>query len=50
MLQLLEHDLQNTKIKNASISMMLDELDRVEYLLMMLLLHSHPVPFGDKLI
>jgi len=44
MLQLLDRDLQNTKIKNTSISMMLAELDRVERLLKQLLLHSHPVP------
>ena len=44
MLQLLDRDLQNTKIKNTSISMMLAELDRVERLLKQLLLHSHPIP------
>ena len=43
-LQLLDRELQNTKIKNTSISMMLAELDRVERLLKQLLLHSHPVP------
>ncbi len=32
MLQLLDRDLRNTKIKNTSISMMLTELDRVERL------------------
>ena len=44
MLQLLDRDLRNTKIKNTSISMMLAELDRVERLLKQLLLQSHLVP------
>ncbi|MBS1254992.1 MAG: Signal transduction histidine-protein kinase AtoS [Deltaproteobacteria bacterium] len=44
MLQLLQRDLQNTKFKNGSISMMLEELDRVERLLKQLLFHSHPIP------
>ena len=44
MIQLLERDLQKAKIKNASIGMMLAELDRVERLLKQLLLHSQPVP------
>jgi len=44
MLQLLERDLQKSKISNSSIGMMLAELDRVERLLKQLLLHSHPLP------
>jgi len=49
MLQLLQRDLQkNTKIKNGSISMMLNELDRVERLLKQLLLHSDPMPLDSS--
>ena len=48
MLQLLQRDLQNTKIKNGSISMMLNELDRVERLLKQLLLHSGPMPLDSS--
>ena len=48
MLQLLQRDLQNTKIKNGSISMMLNELDRVERLLKQLLLHSGPIPLDSS--
>jgi two-component system nitrogen regulation sensor histidine kinase GlnL len=44
MLQLLERDLQKSKISNSSTGMMLAELDRVERLLKQLLLHSHPLP------
>ena len=44
MLQLLERDLQESKISNSSTGMMLAELDRVERLLKQLLLHSHPLP------
>ena len=44
MLQLLERDLQKSKISNSSTGMMLAELDRVERLLQQLLLHSHPLP------
>ncbi len=48
MLQLLQRDLQNTKFKNGSISMMLNELDRVERLLKQLLLHSGPIPLDSS--
>ena len=44
MLQLLQRELQNTKIKNSPISMVLAEIDRVERLLKQLLLHSGPIP------
>ena len=44
MLQLLERDLNEAKIKNTSTEMMLSELDRVERLLKQLLLHSQPMP------
>ena len=48
MLQLLQRDLQNKKIKNGSISMMLNELDRIERLLKQLLLHSGPFPIDSS--
>ena len=48
MLQLLERDLKNKKIKNDSISMMLNELERVERLLKQLLLYSGPVPLDSS--
>jgi len=44
MLQLLERDLQNLKINNSTIGMMLEELGRVERLLKQLLFLSHTVP------
>ena len=44
MLQLLERDLQNSKINNSTTGMMLAELDRVERLLKQLLFLSHTVP------
>ncbi|GIT04329.1 MAG: hypothetical protein CM1200mP28_15880 [Deltaproteobacteria bacterium] len=48
MLQLLQRDLQKTKYKNGSISMMLNELDRLEHLLKQLLLHSGPMPLDSS--
>ena len=48
MLQLLQRELQNTKIKNGSISMMLNELDRVERLMKQLLLYSGPMALDSS--
>ncbi len=48
MLQLLQRELQNVKIKNSSIKMMLNELDRVERLLKQLLLHSGSIPLDSS--
>ena len=48
MLQLLQRELQSTKIKNSSISMILNELGRVERLLKQLLLHSGPMPVDSS--
>jgi len=48
MLQLLQRELKNTTIKNSSISMMLNELERVERLLKQLLLHSGPMPLESS--
>ena len=47
MLQLLQRDLQKIKIKKDSISMMLNELNRVERLIKQLLLHSGPMPLDS---
>lgn len=49
MLQLLDLDLQNTKINKTFISMRLTELDWVTLLLDQLLLHSHLVPLDKSL-
>ena len=48
MLQLMQRELQSIKIKNNSISMVLNEIDRVERILKQLLLHSGPMPLDSS--